>query len=84
MVKKQPSSPVLEIGQIWSFETRDIAIIGLGKYLAEYRQCHAGKVVCVGLSDIKSIRTFRAELVSGRARLTGHVVMSDRIIQIGG
>jgi len=76
--------PVLEVGQVWSFKGRDIAIIALGRYLAEYRQCQEGKILRVGLSDLKSIRTVREELVRGRARLTGRIVIADRLLQLGG
>jgi hypothetical protein len=79
----KPSQPALEVGQVWSFDGRHIAIIGLGKHLAEYRQCLEGKVVSIGLSGMKSIRTVRAELVSARARLTGYVVITDRFVRIG-
>ncbi len=79
-----PWEPVLEVGQVWSFKGRDIAIIGIGKHLAEYRQCREGKVVRTGISDMKSIHAVRAELLSGRARLTGHVVIADSLWRIGG
>ena len=84
MMDNAPPEPVLEVGQVWSFNDRDIAIIGLSKHLAEYRQCRDGKVARIGLSDMKSIRTVRAELLWGRARLTGHVVIAAGLLQLGG
>jgi hypothetical protein len=76
--------PILEVGQVWSFKDWDIAIIGLGKHLAEYRQCREGKVVRSGMSDMTSIQTLHADLVRGRARLTGHLIVPDRLLQLGG
>jgi len=83
-MNKVSPAPILEVGQVWSFKERDIAIIGLGKYLAEYRQCRDGKVLRIGLSDLKAQRTVREELIRGRATLTGHITMPDRLLQRGG
>jgi hypothetical protein len=75
------SDPMLEVGQVWSFKERDIVIIGLGRHLAEYRQCLDGKVLRIGLSDLKDQRTVREELIKGRATLTGHMVIGDELLQ---
>ena len=76
--------PILEVGQVWSFKDWDIAIIGVSKHLAEYRRCREGKVVRSGMSDLTSIQTLQADLRGGCARLTGHLVLQDRLLQLGG
>jgi hypothetical protein len=83
-MNKESPAPVLEVGQVWSFRDRDIAIIGLGIHLAEYRQCRDGKVLRIGLSDLKAQRTVREELINGRAKLTGHIAITDRLSQSSG
>jgi hypothetical protein len=83
-MNKESPGPVLEVGQVWSLKERDIAIIGLGKHLAEYRECRDGKVLRIGLSDLKAQRAVREELVNGRAKLTGHIVIADCHLQIDG
>jgi hypothetical protein len=74
-------APLLELGQVWSFKGWEIAIIGVSKHLAEYRRCRGGKVDRTGLSDLTSIRALQAQLMKGRARLTGHIVLTDRLLQ---
>ncbi len=74
-------APSLELGQVWSFKGGEIAIIGVSKHLAEYRRCQNGKVDRTGLSDLTSIRALQAQLLKGRARLTGHIVLTDRLLQ---
>jgi hypothetical protein len=76
--------PILEVGQVWSFKSWDIAIIGVSKHLAEYRRCREGKLVRSGMSDLTSIQTLQADLRGGRARLSGHLVIQDRLLQLGG
>jgi hypothetical protein len=83
-MNKVLSGPILEVGQVWSFKSWDIAIIGVSKHLAEYRRCCEGKVVSRGMSDLTSIRTLQADLRGGCARLTGHLVLQDRLLQLGG
>jgi hypothetical protein len=80
-MNKGAQPPTLELGQVWSFKGWDIAIIGVSKHLAEYRRCRNGKVDCAGLSDLASIRALQEHLIKGRARLTGHIVLTDRLQQ---
>jgi len=80
-MNKGGKAPTLELGQVWSFNGWDIAIIGVSKHLAEFRRCRNGKVDCTGLSDLASIRALQEKLVQGRARLTGHIVLTDRLQQ---
>ena len=83
-MNKVAPTPVLEVGQVWSFKARDIAIIGVGKYLAEYRTCREGKVVRKGMSDLTSIQTLQTDLLHGHAQLTDHLVIANRSLQRGG
>jgi hypothetical protein len=81
-MNKAREGPLLELGQVWSFKGgTDIAIIGVSRHLAEYRRCRKGKVDCTGLSDLVSIRALQEKLVKDRARLTGHIVLTDRLQQ---
>jgi hypothetical protein len=83
-MNKSSPRPILEVGQVWSFKDWDIAIIGVSKHLAEYRRCREGKVLRVGMSDLTSIQNLQADLRRSRARLTGHLVVPDRLVQLGG
>ena len=81
-MNKEREGPLLELGQVWTFKGgNDIAIIGVSRHLAEYRPCHKGKVDCTGLSDLVSIRALKEKLIKDRARLTGHIVLTDRLQQ---
>lgn len=73
--------PALEVGQVWRFESTDLAIIGLSKHLAEFRHCRDGRVVRSGSSDLQSIRSLQSLISRGGARLTGHLVMPDGIVK---
>ncbi len=72
MKQTQPTRWLLEVGQVWSFRGRDIAIVRLGKHLGEYREFRDGKVVTRGRAGLKSIRQIQEDLRQGRAKLTGH------------
>jgi hypothetical protein len=83
MMNKPAQPPMLALGQVWSFKGEEIAIIGVSKHLAEYRRCRGGKVDRTGLSDLTSIRALQVQLVKGSARLKGHLVLTDRLLQGG-
>jgi hypothetical protein len=70
---------ILEVGQVWTIKNQQIAIIGLSKHLAEYRRCHDGRIVRNGLSDLKSRTSLEKELLMRQGRLTGYVVIPDRL-----
>lgn len=76
----QSAGPVLEVGQVWSVQGRDIAIIRLGKHLGEYREFREGKVVTRGRAGLKSIRQIQSELVKGKGKLTGRFESEHRFL----
>jgi hypothetical protein len=83
-MNERTSGQSLEVGQVWTVKNQEIAIIGLSKHLAECRRCRDGRIVCHGLSDLKSRATLEDELLTRQGRLTGHIVIPDRVSQITG
>jgi hypothetical protein len=53
----ETNSPVLQVGQVWSFQIKDmdLAIVGLSKHLAEVRHCRDGKLIRIGPTDLQSV-----------------------------
>lgn len=81
MTKKPKwEGPEIEVGQVWTMRGREIAIVRMGKHLAEYRPCHEGKVVTKGRADLKTVRQIRAELAARRAKLTGRLNVDHRFL----
>ena len=81
MTKEQEwEGPALEVGQVWTMKGREIAIVRMGKHLAEYRTCQGGKVVHKGRADLKTVRQIRAELAARRAKLTGRLDVDHRFL----
>jgi len=79
---KEPvwDGPALEVGQVWTMRGREIAIVRMGKHLAEYRTCHEGKVVHKGRADLKTVRQIREELAARSAKLTARLDVNHRFL----
>jgi hypothetical protein len=78
--EKQWDGPALEVGQVWAMRGREIAIVRMGKHLAECRPCQDGKVVHKGRADLKTVRQIRAELAARHAKLKGRLNVDHRFL----